>query len=411
MEYDDEAVVFSGEDSAVGYAVLLVVVVIVASSLAWWFPGSWRELLQPWQRVQWTHVEAMAYALWVAIIAGGISVVGAYLSDRGRSQKLRFDIEERRVQIREWWRGIEVELDVPLSLLEIFEFRRPAERRNHGELGVFLKNGAYWRLRRDRDAEELASMAQRLNREILPDADEEESRKFDLPQRIDLFEEHGALQYRWATHERQATRLCLAVAAGLFAVATIFPQVLVFQGALGWLMIALFIGSALFGVPLFFGGGSRGIWPFLLGWFATGVWAVFWVGANGFYFVVATVGVAIFGKSAVHLLFGFFRPEEHVLRLDEGGGISEDGRRLRDQGRDLEARQLEGALVNVTEIRPIKIVLLRAGEGQENKNRYRGLGPDDPREGAEPVELKATGLSPFEATALSLSLDERLLRQ
>ncbi len=417
MERRDDGLVFHGQDSAVGYGVLLLLTAMIGFGLIWWFPGSLKELAQPWTRQEWSHLQALAYTALVAVAAGGIAVFGAYLSDRGRRHRVHFDGSTGRVAVVERWRGLTIELDFPGRLFSAFHVHQPVDRPDRFELGVTTEQGAYWRLLRHIDGEALQEAARELSEEFLGvhSGDRSQTPEFSavgLPRRIERRQRDEAVEFRWHTRERPLTRLCISLASGLFALATTLPLVLVFEDPLGWLMVLLFLASALFGVPLFFGGGKRGVLPFIGAWLGVVVMAAFWLATNFVYFIVASVGLAIFGKSAVHLVQGFWDPELHILRIEEKGAIYQDGRLLRSEGQTVWADQLEGAIVNVTAIRPPKLVLLPPGEGEENRRRHIGAVPHHAEEGHdEPLALKTAGLSLFEAVALALAVDSELRRR
>ena len=409
MSRDDGMVRFHAEDGAAGYLVLLAACLGAVGGLVWLWPGPLTDLWQPWQREQWSHPEALAYGVLVAIVAAAVIVVGGYLSDRRRRHIIEFDGDRARVQIQEWWRGLKVEAQFPFSVFSGFECRQPVGQSRWWELGVMLETGSYWRLDRSRDAEALTETCERLNREM--DFEGTVSVE-DLrwPDRIERSEADGATRWSWRRHERPVTRLLIAAATVLLAVACSLPLFLVYEQAPGPLAAAFVMGVVAFGAPLFFEARSRAAWPFLGAWTVVMIVAVVAVDANWFYLPLATVGAAIFGKSALAVIIGLWRPEEQWIEIGAGHTIEENGQPLEREGRVVTIDDLEGAVADVRQIRPAKMLLV--GPGGKALHRARNLGEKPPEElqEQEPLELEMQGLSLFELVCLSVAVDLEIQR-
>ncbi len=406
MRRDEGRVIFEAVDSTAGYAVLVVLLVLVGGSLLWWWPGSLTEYVAPWTRDEWGHLETLGYAMSLALVGGLLVVVGGYVSDRGRRQRLVFDANEAVCRVREWWRGIEVEVEIPLGRFEEFRVHRPVGRDDVWQLGLVLDNGSYWRMDRGEDGKALRQRAEQLNDEMeFGDREEGEVR---LAQRVKMQRGDDGWTLRWTHHECTSTQVLMVVAAVVFSMAVIAPVLLVFEGNYTALAAAVGVAAVLFATPLFAPWSPRVSWPFWAGWFGVAVAAVGWLGAHWAYFPVATAGLAIFANSTASVLSDLFDPPEHSLVIDEAGRIYEDGESLEADGNLVVVDDVEGAISNVTEVRLPAVELV--GEGGRAANRSRQLNEQLPQDVAlgEPVELKLMGLSIFEQAVVGLVVDEKV---
>lgn len=411
IQREDGRVTFGATDRTIGYGVLAVLLVVVGTSLLWWWPGGFAEFVAPWRVDEFGHGEAVGYGMSIAVVAGLLVVLGGYLSDRGRCHEIEFDAEARSVSIREWWRGVDIDVDVLFERFSSFEVHRPATRDDTWQLGVVLENDSYWRLDRDADRQSLQERTDRLSRQMDFGGDGE-FEQIEAPERIDVQRRDGAVELRWNNYERVSTRIVTSLATILFSAALLVPVLAVFQGALGLLAGAVGLGAALFAVPLFVSWSSRASWPFVIGWFVVVLAAVAGLGAHWAYFPVATAGVAIFARSFAAIVSGLWSPEDHSLVVDEEGRIREDGQLLEVDGEPVGADEFEGALANVTDVRPPTMNLVWPGGRRENRDGHLGEGHShEGDEGhREPIEVEAPGLSLFEVVAAALIVDDAIRR-
>lgn len=408
MRREDDRVTFIAEDSAVGYRVLFILLVLLGGGIVWLWPGSTEQLIEPWSHAGWGHLEALALASMVAIFGAMVVVIGGYLSDRGRRHQICFDGSQRQVFIEEWWRGFEIDVQFPFQLFSSFEVHQPVDQKRRWELGVMLQNQSYWRLKRGRDGEALREEALALNQQMAFGG-RQASPDLDALERVERIEDEGSLTLRWTARERPATRICMSAATVLFSLACLLPVVLVFDGDVRALWAALILGVGLFVFPLVMNREARMAWPFVVGWFAVVIAAVWLVGANWAYFPLATMGIAIFGSSCRELIAGLWRGEEHSIRIGDKGNIYEDGVLLEAPEGPVRAADLDGAVVNITEIRPAKMLLV--GPGGKERNRARSLAQklsQESEDTREAVEVDSEGVSLFELIWVSLLVDEEI---
>ncbi len=410
IQRSDDEVSFFAEDSTVGYGVLFVLLIIVGAGIIWWWPSSPGELLWAWEGEQWSHLEALACAMLTAIVGAMIVVIGGFLSDRGRCHWLRFDLRSRRVLVDERWRGFRIELEFPFYLFSSFQVHQPVGQQRWWELGAVLRNGSYWRLRRDEQREKLEGLAEEFNESM--DFDGAGSiAELERPERVADVDRGDRRELRWTNRERLATQISMAMAAGLFSVAAALPMILVFDGPGLWFWVVTVAAVVLFAIPLFLVDRSRLAWPFVLGWAIVVVAAIGFWGAHWAYFPLGTLGVAIFSKSAADLIVGLWRAEQHSLVIDrDGETIYEDGILLEADGEAVTISELEGALVNVTEMRPAQVQLMWPGGVDASRRRSLAKADPDTAEGGEPLELDGVGLSLFEMIWLSLVIDDEIRR-
>lgn len=406
---EDGRVAFGATDKTIGYAVLAGLLVLIGAPLLWWWPAGIGEFFQPWTLDIWDHPQALGYAMTIAIFGAALVVVGGYVSDRGRRHEIEFDADGRRVSVSEWWRGVDVELTLLFERFSGFEVHRPATRDDIWQLGLVLDNDSYWRLDRRSDREPLEKWADRLDEQF----DFETSGRMEEvepPERVDVEERDGRLSMRWTNWEPPLTRAVTTVGMVLFCLAVLAPVMLVFEGAAGLLAGAIGLGTALFAVPLFADGSRWLAGGFLAAWFVVALAAVAGLGAHWAYFPVATAGLAIFVRSIAATVRGFWDPVEHSLSIDDQGRIHEDGEVVEEGGEVLVARDFEGALANIDDIRPPTMELVWPGGREHNREGYlgRGQSPEDDHGHREPVEIEAPGLSLFEVVAVALIVDDEI---
>lgn len=408
MNRTEQGVEFSAADSTMGYVVLFVLLAVAGVGLGWLWPGSPAEWLRPWERAQWTHPEAIAYAMVVALVGAVVLMTGAFISDRGRRHRLCFDSARQITEVREWWRGLCVEVSFPFRYFASFEVHQPVGHERRWELGGALKNGSYWRLLRRGNAEELDELSEGLNAELNFGGGDPEA-ELETPERIEYRRSEGQLDVGWPERELPATRVCSMLAALFFAAAVTVPAVAVFEGKYGWFFALLAAGVALFLPALVGQGKSVASKVSLLLWLAVVIAAVGWLGAHLVYFVLATVGVAIFGRSAADVAARLRRRPIHSVRIDGEGRIYEDGELIVDDGEPVDAASLEAAVVDITEMRPVQMELLWEGGAQMNLARNLGEASAEDVD-REPLELEMPGLSLFERIWVSLVVDREIRR-
>lgn len=407
---EDDRVIFGATDSILGWGVFAVLLVLMGGSLLWWWPTPPEQLYAPWQRDNWPVVEALGYGILWALFAGLLVVTGGYLSDRNRRHELTFDPVGRLCEIDEWWRGHRISAAIPFGWFSSFEAHRPVDRRDIWQLGVVLANGSYWRLDRDTERDELQHTAEQLNEQMALGKRDGGPDRPKLPESIELRREDGELQLRWEYRERLSVQVLTLAATVVFSLAVVAPVALVFEGAFGWLAGALVAASVLFAVPLFASWSPRAGLPFVIGWMGVVVASVAVVGAHWLLFPIASAGLAIFANSAAAIASGLRRTPTHSIRIDGAGRIYEDGQLLEDDDAPAVADQFEGAVVDLTEVRPPQMRLVKPGGGEQNRSRHLNLEhPEDVAIG-EPVELQMPGMSLFELVVVSLIVDDEIAR-
>ncbi len=414
MRREQDRVTFVAEDSTVGYQVLFLFLLFLAAAIVWLWPGPVEQLALPWRRAQWGHLEGLALAALVAIGGALVVVLGGYLSDRGRRHRICFDPSKRKVVVEEWWRGFKVDMEFPFRLFSSFEVHRPVDQKRWWELGAVLNNQSYWRLERSKNRQSLQERAATLNAEMAFEEAESRDCFGDIGDAEDIEVGRGAgkLELQWFERERPATRVCMAVATIFFSLASLLPVVLVFDGHIEWLWGALVVATALFVFPLVMTRDARMAWPFIIAWLAVVVIAIAFLGANWIYFPLATMGVAIFGSSCLELISGLWGGERHSFRIDDEGRLYDEGRAIEEKGDPIRAEELEGALVNITEIRPARMSLVWPGGKEYSLALNLGRKCEgDLAEIGEPIEVKGEGLSLFELIWVSLMVDAEISRR
>ncbi len=403
---DEQDLVFAARDTATGYGVLAAALLLVGASMVWWWPGAHIELLTPWVRDQWGHLDALAYTMLVAIVGGLLVVFGGVLSDRGRRHEIRFELDRGVASVVEWWRGIEIAVEFGLERFCSFEVHPPVNDPEQVQLGAILDNGSYWRLDRGADDEGLHELADELRGGI--DDDTDEISDPPIPERIDVERGDEGFVARWRNRERTTTRALFLVTSLLLAVAALLPVWLVFDGPRGGLAAGVVAAVATLLIPLSLPDVGRTAWPFAIFWFIVAVATVVGLDANWAYFPVGTILAAIFGRSALNIARGFGGGEHYSLEVTPEGTIRQNGEIVTESGSSIDVDDFEAAIVNVTEHRPPTFVLVEPGGAAHNRDGYLGDGhdhEDDEGKHEEPVELDMVGLSLFELVALSLLLD------
>lgn len=406
VEFAEDRAVFYGADSTVGYLVLAVVVVTTALGVAWLWPGPWDELWSPWTRGSWGIRDSLVLTALVALTGCLAVVLGGWFGDLRRRHWIEIDGAALEVRVREWWRAEEVKVVFPFRIFDEFAVHTPVGEQRFSELGLVLHSGAYWRLLRSLDPDEMERRFEQL-REGVEFAAGDPNEGLRPPPRITEEREGGRYCLSWPARERTLTRGLMLVGAIFFAWASLLPVVLLFDGPQWWLAAVLVAGIAAFAGPLFVGFGSWTGWPLVGAWVVLIVASVVGLGANWLFYPLATVGAAIFGRNAVYMGRNLWRGERRSVSIDGEDRILCGQRVVVDGGEPVEVDQVEGVLVNVTQLRPPEFLLARPGQGSINRRRHLGQ-PADP---VEPPTVDISGLSLFEQVWVSVALDEELTRR
>lgn len=409
MEHREGQLVFCGEDSTAGYWVLFAVLLFLGGSMGWWWPEAIAALATaPWERVEWTHTQVITGSVFLALIGGFFAVIGGYVSDRRRRHEIAIDDFERTVEVQEWWRNLELSLRFPPGIFDESAVKRPVEHREKWELGVVLNNGSYWRLFRG-DENEVIEAKSDVDEQAVFNTDTDDAGP-ELTDRVEVTTDGNCLRAAWRTHEKLTTRIATLLATICLVAAAFYPALVAFDGIqpANWAAIAL--GTIAFAGILVIDPDSRAKWPLLGVWFAATVGAVVGFGAHWAYYPIATVLGGIFGVSAGNVVRQIWSPSTHSIRVD-GNRIYEDGDLVEDGNEVIGVDELEGAVANLTEIRPVEILLVSPGGGDTNRAEHLGQKKPQPPEEREPIELTPRGLSPFETIGLSLVLHDWIRRR
>ena len=411
MKYDtpiqrDSEFRFAARATTVGYVGLAALLALFAASLLWHWSDQWEVLVAPWTGT-WRVHEAVGYAVLVAMLGGFFAIAGGLVGDRGRRYEIGVDTDRRQVRVEEWWRKLTIDFELPLSFVQSFEVHRCVGDDALWQLGALWRNGSYWQLCQSRDAQQLRSIAEALNRDL--DDEDGDRRSLDWErERIEVDEDDDGLRLQWASPLQPLSRGLMLVATAILSVAPVLPVLLVSQARPVGLAAATAVGGLFVGATI--AGATRGVyrWLWAGGWLAVCIVAIVVFEGHWLLVALATVGLGVMGTSAVALARGFGKPESHSLRIDDAGRFYEDGELVESDGQVALAGQFDAAVVNITGRRPPELLLLDAGQIDDNRRLHLGL-EDDPDAGhREPVELELKGLSPFERVGVSLLVDEHL---